>query len=301
MEYRDYYKILGVERNADEKTIKQAYRRLARKYHPDVNKQKGAQERIKEINEAYAVLSDPEKRKRYDSLGQDWQRYAERGGAPSGGPFGGGVRVDFGNLGGFSDFFRTFFADLGVQSDQFTDLGAGFGRPGRARGHDLEAQVDVSFEESYHGTRRTVMTHDGRQLDIKIPAGVRNGSRIRVASEGGNIYLTVNVMAHRLFERKNDDLHIELPIAVPEAALGAEIEVPTLKGKVSMKIPPETSSGKTFRLPGYGMPRLKAGGTGDQYVKVKVVVPLNLTDREKKLFEELKLSRKENPRAYLSQ
>ena len=273
MKYKDYYKVLGVERNADGKTIKQAYRRLARKYHPDVNKSKSAAERIKEINEAYAVLSDQEKRKRYDTLGQDWQRYAQGGWQTTGSPFGSGVHVEFGNLGGFSDFFKTFFGDLGVQSDLFSPFGGGFGRGGFGRsprgtaeatvGADLETEVDISLEEACRGTRRTVMSEDGRRLEVKVPAGVRNGSRVRVAGEGeagprggprGDIYLKVRVLPHPYFELKNDNLYLELPITVAEAALGAEVEVPTFKGSVSMKIPPETSSGKTFRLPGYGMP-----------------------------------------------
>jgi DnaJ-class molecular chaperone len=154
------------------------------------------------------------------------------------------------------------------------------------------------------------MSEDGRRLEVKVPAGVRNGSRVRVAGEGeagprggprGDIYLKVRVLPHPYFELKNDNLYLELPLTVAEAALGAEVEVPTFKGSVSMKIPPETSSGKTFRLPGYGMPRPKGGGSGDQFVKVKVVISQNLSDREKKLFEELKLLRKENPRAPLYQ
>ncbi len=317
MEYKDYYKILGVDRAADDKTIKQAYRRLARKYHPDVAKTKGTAERFKEINEAYEVLSDPAKRKRYDSLGPDWQRYAQaRAHAEGGsGPFEGfrvhfgGSGADLGDLGGFSDFFRTIFGDLGVRGgDVFADLGAEpRGRPGfrSARGEDAQASIEVSLEEAFHGSTRT-FTVDGRRLEVKIPAGVETGSRVRVSgaapqthagSDRGDLYLTVTVRSHPLFERKGDDLHLELPLTVAEAALGAEVRVPTLKGSVSMKIPPETSSGKTFRLPGYGMPHLKGGGAGDQYVKIKVMLPSGLTAREKALFEELKQLRPENPRA----
>jgi curved DNA-binding protein len=309
MEFKDYYKILGVDRNADEKTIKQAYRRLARKYHPDVSKTRGTAERFKEINEAYEVLSDPEKRKRYDSLGSDWQRYAQAGAGPFEGfrvNFG-GRGADPGDLGGFSDFFRTIFGDLGVRggADPFGNLGSEFGRRPR-RGGDLEAPLTITLEEAFHGARKTLELN-GRRIEVKIPAGVRDSSRVRVSGVGsgddgsrGDLFLQVSVSPHPLFERKGDDLHLELPLTVAEAALGAEVEVPTLKGKVSMRIPPETSSGKTFRLPGYGMPRLSGGGAGDQYVKVKVVVPQNLTEREKKLFEELKLLRKENPRGHLS-
>jgi curved DNA-binding protein len=309
MEYKDYYKILGVDRSADDKAIKQAYRRLARKYHPDVAKTKGTADRFKEINEANEVLSDPEKRRRYDSLGPDWQRYAETGAGPSQGfrvHFGGG---DPGDLGGFSDFFRTIFGDLGVRGGEiFADLGAEpRGRPGfrSARGADAQASVEVSLEEAFHGSRK-LFTIDGRRLEVKIPAGVETGSRVRVTgaapstdarSTRGDLYLTLAVRPHPLFERKGDDLYLELPLTVAEAALGTEVRVPTLKGSVSMKIPPETSSGKTLRLPGYGMPHLKGGGAGDQYVKIKVVVPSGLTDREKALFEELRRLRPDNPRA----
>lgn len=296
MEYKDYYKVLGVARDAADQTIKQAYRRLARKHHPDVSKAKGSADRFKEINEAYEVLSDSEKRKRYDSLGSDWQRYAQAGT----GPFQGFSVHD---LGGFSDFFRTIFGDLGVRGgDVFTEFrGARRRGPGfqPARGEDAEAAVEVSLEDAFNGSRRT-FTVDGRRLEVKIPAGVDTGSRVRVPGVGnGDLYLGVTVRPHPLFERKGDDLYLELPLTVAEAALGTEVRVPTLTGSVSMKIPPETSGGKTFRLPGYGMPHLKGGGTGDQYVKIKVVLPSRLTAREKALFEELGRLRSENPRAHL--
>ncbi len=296
MEYKDYYKVLGVARDADDRAIKQAYRRLARKHHPDVSKAKGSADRFKEINEAYEVLSDPEKRKRYDSLGSDWQRYAQAGT----GPFQGFSVHD---LGGFSDFFRTIFGDLGVRGgDVFTEFrGARRRGPGfqPARGEDAEAAVEVSLEDAFNGSRRT-FTVDGRRLEVKIPAGVDTGSRVRVPGVGnGDLYLAVTVRPHPLFERKGDDLYLELPLTVAEAALGTEVRVPTLKGSVSMKIPPETSGGKTFRLPGYGMPHLKGGGAGDQYVKIKVVLPSGLTAREKALFEELGRLRPDNPRAQM--
>jgi DnaJ-class molecular chaperone len=305
MEYRDYYKILGVDRSADDKAIKQAYRRLARKHHPDVSKAKGSAERFKEINEAYEVLSDPDKRQRYESLGPDWQRYAEAGaGGPSQGfrVHFGGRGADLGDLGGFSDFFRTIFGDLGVRGgDPFAEVRDGRRRTGfqGARGEDTQAQVEVSLEDAFHGSTRT-FTADGRRLEVKIPPGVDTGSRVRVPGVGnGDLYLSVTVRPHPLFERKGDDLHLELPLTVAEAALGTEVRVPTLKGSVSMKIPPETSGGKTFRLPGYGIPHLKGRGAGNQYVKIKVVLPSGLTAREKALFEELKQLRPENPRAHL--
>jgi DnaJ-class molecular chaperone len=353
MEFKDYYKTLGVERTADDKAIKTAYRRLARKHHPDVNR--GNAERFKEISEAYTVLSDPEKRKRYDTLGPDWERYAQAGaGAAAGGrspfegrPFG-DQNVRFtqeGDLGGFSDFFRTIFGDLGgfrrgepgggateFDLSDLGDLGGGFG-PGAGRGSDVEAGIELTLEEAFQGTRKAVSieldepcpqcggsgnvnrrpcprcrgggwTKSTRNLDVKIPAGVDTGSRVRVAAEGagggtshrgdrGDLYLRVTVKPHPRFERKGDDLYVDLPLPVAVAALGGEVSVPTLKGQVSMKIPAETSSGKTFRLPGYGMPRLKGGGAGDEYVRVQIVIPTGLGPREKALFQELQKLRAE--------
>ena len=343
--YKDYYQILGVPKNADAKAIKSAYRKLARKYHPDQNPgNKAAAERFKEINEANEVLSDPEKRQRYDTLGPDWARYADAGaggfGGQRGGP-GGGYRVHVdqsGDLGGFSEFFRTIFGDLGArqggfQGVEFEDRGPfRSGARGR-RGGDLETEVEISLEEAEAGARRTVEFQEqagcgtcggtGRQgkavcptcggsgrvsrsnrVEVKIPAGVRDGSRVRAAGEGGtgvgggargDLYLRVHVTPHPIFERREDDLHVELPIAAWEAALGADVQVPTLRGKVSMKIPPETSSGRTFRLPGYGVPHLK-GGKGDQFVRVRVVVPTGLSPRERELFEELRTLRPTPPR-----
>jgi molecular chaperone DnaJ len=344
--YKDYYDILGVPKTADAKAIKQAYRKLARKYHPDQNPgNKAAAERFKEVNEANEVLSDPEKRRRYDELGADWARYADAGPGGFGGFSGGGgdpggyrVHVDqTGDLGDFSEFFRTFFGEAGrgrgFEGADFEERSP-FGRRGRARrGQDLETEVEITLEEAYAGTRRTVAFQQlepcgtcggsGRQgktacgtcggtgrvprdyrIEVKIPAGVRDGARVRAAGEGGagtsggtrgDLYLRVHVPPHPVFERREDDLHVELPIAVWEAALGAEVEVPTLRGKVSMKIPPETSSGRTFRLPGYGLPHVK-GGRGDQYVRVRTVVPRDLSAKERSLFEELRAERPTPPR-----
>jgi molecular chaperone DnaJ len=339
VDFKDYYKILGVDRKADDKTIKSAYRRLARKYHPDVAKTKDATDRFKEVSEAYEVLSDPEKRRRYDSLGPDWQRYTQ---APPAGPPGGGFRVEYGgdpgNLGDFSEFFRSIFGDLGAHARRGARSGGirfdeGFDRT--PRGADVEAGVEISLDEAFHGARKTfamdleepcaVCGGSGnvqgkpcaacggggwqraqRQVDVKIPAGVKSGQRVRVSGEGtgapgarGDLYLSVTVAAHPFFERKGDDVHLTLPITAPEAALGTSIEVPTLRGKVSMKVPPATSSGRAFRLPGYGMPRLKGGGAGDQFVTIKVVMPSELTSEERELYEKLKALRSDNPRAYL--
>lgn len=343
VEFKDYYAILGVQRSADDKTIKSAYRRLARKYHPDVAKGKDAGgDRFKELSEAYEVLSDPEKRRRYDTLGPDWQRQAQPG--PTGQP--GGVHVEYGEGGDFSEFFRTIFGDQGGRgasragrggSINLEDLLGGRSARQSARGHDVQANVTISLEDAYSGARKTfgfdveepcatchgaghvggkpcptchgggweVRRHD---VDVKIPAGVRSGQKVRVAGEGGgaagargDLYLVVTVSPHAQLERKGDDLLVTLPITAPEAALGTSVDVPTLRGKVSMKIPPATSSGRTFRLPGYGMPRPKGGGYGDQLVSVKVVMPADLTDDEKALYEKLKALRSESPRSAYAQ
>ena len=340
VEFKDYYKILGVDRKADDKTIKSAYRKLARKYHPDVNK--GKDDKFKEISEAYEVLSDPEKRRRYDTLGPDWQRYAQQT------PPDGGFRTEhFEGAGDFSDFFRTIFGDLGGGTRASAGRGRGPGfrvedlfgdasRAGRGRGSDVQAAVEISLDEAFHGARKS-FTMEGqepcptcrgagnvngnscetcggsgwqrtqRQLDVRIPAGVRTGQRVRVSGEGGDgsagggrgdLYLEITVAPHPQFERKGDDILLELPITAPEAALGATVEVPTLKGKVSMKIPPATSSGRTFRLRNYGMPKPKNAGAGDQLVKVKIVLPSLLTEEETQLYQQLKALRTDNPRAY---
>jgi DnaJ-class molecular chaperone len=345
VEFKDYYKILGVARDADDKAIKSAYRKLARKYHPDVAKGKDSTDRFKEVTEAYEVLSDPEKRRRYDTLGPDWHRFAA-GRAPD--PGGGFTYTtgDIGDIGDFSDFFRTIFGDMGARprrgagrsgfgiEDLFTG-GPSERRTRSARGDDVQASVEITLDEAFQGTRKTFTLETNepcatchgagnvggrpcstcggtgwqlgrRQLDVKIPAGVKTGQRVRVSGEGGgqtgargDLYLVVTVAPHPLFERRGDDLHLELPITAPEAALGATVEVPTLRGRVSMKVPPATSSGRTFRLPGYGMPRLKGGGPGDQLVHVKIVMPSDLAAAERELYERLKAMRTDNPRAYL--
>jgi DnaJ-class molecular chaperone len=348
VEFKDYYKILGVDRKADDKAIKSAYRRLARKHHPDVAKGKDSGgDRFREIAEAYEVLSDREKRQRYDTLGADWQRHVQAPPPGSGGFGGGGFRVEHSeDAGDFSDFFRTIFGDAGARMGgrgrgpgfRVEDL---FGQAerdgGRRRGGDVQAAVEISLDEAFHGARKTFTLeaqepcpachgaghvkdkvceacggngwkHAQRQLDVRIPAGVRTGQRVRVAGEGGgaaggggrgDLYLEITVAPHPFFERKGDDIHLELPITAPEAALGATLEVPTLKGKVSMKVPPATSSGRMFRLRGYGMPKPRTGSGGDELVKVKIVMPSSLTEAETELYEKLRTLRTDNPRAYL--
>jgi molecular chaperone DnaJ len=320
---KDYYQILGVNRNASEKEIKQAYRRLARKHHPDLNPgDKSAEARFKEINAAHEVLSNPEKRKKYDRFGDQWE-YAEQF-AKAGGQ--GGVRWDFGKSGAsfeygdpreFGDIFSSLFGDAGVGSRR---------KRGPQRGQDVESPVEVSLEEAYHGSRRviqlqtteactacggtgrvgnrvcTICSGTGgkvipRRLEIKIPPGVRDGSRIRMGGEGvpgrgggskGDLYLVVKVLPHKLFERKGDDLHTEVPVPLATALLGGEVRLPTLDGNLSLKIPPETQNGKVFRLGGKGMPQLGNANYGNMFAKVNVVLPTNLTEEERRLFERLR-------------
>ncbi|MDE3193630.1 MAG: DnaJ domain-containing protein [Chloroflexota bacterium] len=322
VEYKDYYKILGVAKNAKPEEIKKAYRRLARQYHPDLNKGTDAEQRFKEINEAQEVLLDPEKRSRYDQLGPDWERYA-RSGAPGGAPGGGFQWVFTGTPGAggqdfsqFSDFFRTVFGDVGGFGG--AGMGQTRGRPnGRARGYaqqgeDLESEVDVTLPEAYRGTERSIEIRgeDGKskRLDVKIPAGVKDGQRIRLAGQGapgarggpaGDLYLRVRVHPHPFFRREGDDVHVDLPIALHEAMLGEEVTVPTLKGRVSLKIPPETQNGRTIRLAGQGMPR-PSGGHGDMYVTVKVVLPQKLSSDERDAIQKLAAHRAgENVRSHL--
>jgi curved DNA-binding protein len=320
MEYKDYYKILGVDRNADEKEIKRAYRKLARKFHPDVNPgNKAAEEKFKEINEAHEVLSDPDKRTKYDQLGANWQQWQRMGRDPgnfdwsqwfaggSGGGAPGGVRVEwsgdvgdlFGGAGGFSDFFRAIFGEMG---------GAGragvAGRPfGGAtgqralRGQDMEAHVEITLEEAAQGTTRTLERDDGRQIRIKIPPGARTGSKIRVAGKGGpgygggtpgDLFLVIRVKPHSVFRRNGNDLRCDVSADLYTAVLGGEVQVPTLNGNVSLKIPASTNSGKTFRLRGKGMPDPhKPAQRGDLLATVQIKVPQKLAARERKLFEEL--------------
>lgn len=310
MEFKDYYKILGVDRGADQKTINQTFRRLARESHPDVNKKKGAEERFKEINEAHQVLGDPAKRAKYDQIfdayqsgGLPWQdllgRAARAPGAWSG-P--GGVTFEVGSAedlehlfgrgaaGGFSDFFQQLFGG-----------GGGFGRA-RTRVQEpqrLESAIEIALEDAYRGARLKVNIPEiHRTLDVEIPKGVRSGQTIRLAGavDGQDLYLRVQIAPHRLFERTADDLTIEVPVTVSEAALGGEIEVPTLDGRITMTVLPGTQPGRRFRLKGLGMPRPRGEGRGDLYARVRIVVPTGLSARERELFEELRKARHENPR-----
>lgn len=295
---RDYYEVLGVSRNADEKEIKRAFRRLARKYHPDANPgDKEAEKRFKEISEAYAVLSDPKKRVEYDQFG----RAQGFPGGP-GGPGGFHWETTFGPGYGFQDFAG--FEDL---------LGDLLGRTGasqrRQRGRDVTVEMDLTLREAYTGTTRqvTIPTQPPKRLEVKIPAGVQTGAKIRLAGQGeagptgvrGDLYLIPRVLPDERFTRQGDDLYTEVPVTYPEAALGAEIEVPTMEGKVKTRLPAGTSSGRQLRLAGKGMPRVRGGGRGDLYAKIYIVVPKELTPEERRLTEKLGELRRANPRATL--
>jgi curved DNA-binding protein len=332
VDYKDYYQVLGVAKNASEKEIKQAFRKLARKHHPDVNPgDRGAEQKFKEINEAHEVLSDPEKRRKYDQLGSNWKQYEQYARGPSpGGPGGfGGFRVDFegAGAGGFSDFFKTFFGggiDLEDLFGQAAGGGGGFRGARRERGargfggapeppRDVSAVVEVSLEEAYHGTTRRLSLEGGagaESFEVRIPAGVREGSKVRVPGKGeksfgggaGDLYLEVKIKPHPLYRREGDDLYVDVPITFAEAALGAEIEVPTLSGRARIRVPAGSQTGRLMRLKGKGMPRLKSPKgeeAGDLFTKLVVVVPKELKPREQELVKELQTLRSDNPRAHL--
>ena len=292
---KNYYDILGVKRDASEKEVRQAYRRLARKYHPDVNPgDETAEAAFKEMNEAHEVLSDPENRQKYDRFGENW-KHADQFTQSHGGP-------------GAGHFTWSTEGDLfsGMRSPHMDDIlgeflgGRGFGRTTTTsrRRVRLEQPVEVTLEEAFSGTTRVIqmaggLQGGGRRLEVKIPAGVDNGSRIRVRTEnpssGEDVYLVVSVKPHPSYERKGSDLYTKVNVPLVDAVLGGEVEVPTLADKVLLKIPPETQNGRSFRLSGKGMPRLDLSQTrGSMYVIAQISIPSNLSEREKELFQELR-------------
>jgi DnaJ-class molecular chaperone len=323
VKFKDYYDVLGTSKTATEDDIRKAYRALARKYHPDVNPgDKSAEDRFKEINEAYEVLSDPDKRKRYDQLGPNWKAGSDFTPPPGWqnanvefGGFGNGFGAGRGS-GGFSDFFESLFGGR-----RGARTGPGF----RMRGDDIDAEITLSLEEAHRGVTRSISlqvnepcpdcggsgTKGGkscptcrgngvirrqRSFDVTIPAGVRDGSVIRLAGQGepgangapsGDLFLHVRIEPHRLFEIVSEnDIQVEVPISPWEAALGAKIAVPTLEGDVEMNIPASTQGGRRLRLRGQGLNK-REGGRGDEYVKLKIVIPPKLTTKEKQLFQKL--------------
>jgi len=336
VEFKDYYATLGVAKTATEKELKAAYRKLARKHHPDVNPgDKSAESRFKEINEAYEVLGDPDKRRKYDELGANWRLYeqAQQQGQPfpGGSPFGGfggpgeggawtinmgggpgGYRTMteeemhemFGSEDPFSNFFHTFFGGGGG--------GAGEGRargraPRPARGRDIESDAELTLEEAYHGAMRRISITQGghaRSVDVRIPAGVKDSSRVRASGEGeagsggaasGDLFLRVHIRPHPVFERKGDDLYVKVPVPVTTAVLGGEAQVPTVTGSVRLKVPETTQPGQTFRLKGHGMPVVgKPDVKGDLYATADVQLPRGLNADQRKLWEQIRQSESRN-------
>ncbi|MGE0128566.1 MAG: DnaJ C-terminal domain-containing protein [Blastocatellales bacterium] len=348
VKFHDYYQTLGVARGASEDEIKKAYRKLARKYHPDVNPgDKSAEEKFKELSEAYEVLSDAEKRRRYDQLGANWKAGADFTPPPGWGPYGGrhgaweNVRVDYGDLGdifggaagarGFSDFFETLFGAKGARGARG---GAARGAGVAMRGQNVEAEMEIGLEDAHRGATRAIKIQtsvpcpecngaggiNGRPcptcrgagivaqpktLDVSIPAGVREGSVIRLAGQGepgtgaappGDLLLRLRLKPHRLFSvTPEGDVQIDLPVAPWETALGARVNVPTLDGSVEMTIPAGAQGGQRLRLRGLGLNR-RSGGRGDEYVRLKIVTPPNPTETERALFEQLAAESRFNPR-----
>ncbi len=324
---RDYYEALGIARGAEAKEIRSAYRKLARKFHPDVNpNDKAAEARFKEINTAHEVLSDPEKRKKYDKYGDRWEMADQieeanrRGGAGGGANFRGAQGAE--GFGDFGSIFDTFFR---------RERGGPRAAPGNRRGQDIETPVEISLEEAFHGTTRTVNlqspepcktcggsgevagaichTCEGmgtvtrpRRLEVRIPAGVKTGSRVRVAGEGrpgsgrgaaGDLYLVTTVLPHAKFERKGDDLTTEVDVPLLDAVLGGEVTVPTLSGRVALRIPELSQNGRQIRLSGKGMPVLGSSDNkhGDLFVRVRVQLPEQLTTEEREHFEAMRSAR----------
>jgi len=314
VQYKDYYEILGVPRNASDAELKKAFRKLAREYHPDVAKdKKRAEEKFKEINEAYEVLGDATKRKRYDELGANWKSGADFqpppgwenvAGQQSRGRGGQGDNFEyhFGGT-GFSDFFEQLFGSRGGRRGGFSGFGNMQGQEFAERGRDVEGDLMVALEEAAHGSVRSVSVRQNSHThtyQVRIPAGVTEGQRLRVAGRGetgsgggeaGDLYLRVRLARHPDFDVQGHDLIHEAEIAPWEAVLGAEISVPTLTGQVSIKIPPGTQSGQKLRVRGRGL-----SSAGDLYAVMKIVVPAKVSDDEKKLWEQLKRESRFNPR-----
>lgn len=336
VKYRDYYEILGVKRDASEEEIKKAYRKLARKYHPDINKDPEAENRFKEINEAHEVLSDPEKRKRYDTLGSNWhtgqdftpppgwenaQFHFGRGDGPRGFEF-----HSFGGGSGFSDFFEALFGGGGFEN--LFESQAGTRSRTRSRpfthnhaqpastGQDAEVDLEISLEDAYHGTQKSIALHvqepdeQGRwiskrkHIDVKIPAGTRDGTRIRLRGQGGkgshggpdgDLYIKIRLAKHPLFRVEDFNLEADLPITPWEAALGANVQASTLDGRVTVHIPAGSNSGQRLRLKGKGLP-MKGGKRGDQYLRLQIAVPNTLSAEEKELYQKLAHISKFDPR-----
>ena len=313
MEFKDYYKVLSVEKSATKDEIKRAFRRLARKYHPDVSKEKDAEEKFKEVKEAYEVLTDPEKRKAYDNLGADWRHGQDFTPPPGWEQSAGGFYTNNFNQGGaegFSDFFSELFGGRGGFHSQRGGRAHGF----QSKGQDASVKILIGLEDAYHGATRQInlqipeMDQHGqvinktKSLRVKIPQGVTQGQQIRLPGQGnpgmgggpaGDLYLEIEFQDHPLYSVKNKDIYVNIPITPWEAALGATIKAPTLGGDVDVKIPTGSQSGKKLRLKGKGLP---AKESGDQYIVLQIVVPQADTEAKRKLYETMAKEMAFNPR-----
>lgn len=312
MEYRDYYQALGVSKSATQDELKKAYRKLARQHHPDVNPDdKSAEERFKQINEAYEVLSDPDKRQQYDQFGSQWQQYQQMGGRPD--DFWqqyanqGGARVNMEDLesilrgfggsssSGNSSFFDMLFGNMGGQRGGF--------QPQPQRGRNVELTVEVTLEEAFHGATRQVTKADGQLAQVNIPRGVKTGSKIRVKGGGslggqggpaGDLYLVVQELPHPQFERRGQDLYVSVKVDLYTVVLGGKVDVPTLERTGALTIPPETQNGRVFRITGQGMPELRhPDRRGNLFATVEVEIPQKLSEAEREMFHQLRAMRAE--------
>lgn len=314
--YRDYFKVLGVDRGADADTIKRSFRKLARQYHPDVNPgNQGAEAKFKEISEAYEVLSDPDKRRRYEQFGQYWNQ-------AGGGSGMGGVDVDFGRYGNFDDFINDLLGRFGGPGGGAGFAGApggfggfgsgfpgGFGAPGASVGRgvplnlDAEASINLSFAEAFRGCERTLAVNDER-VQVRIPAGVKPGSRLRLKGKGnlqpgtgrrGDLYLNLQVQDHPIWTLDGDQLKADLPLSLDELALGGEVRVATPDGEATVTVPPAMAVGRSLRLKGKGWPR--AGGRGDLLLSLSLKQPASYSEQERELLEQLRAARSSDPRS----
>lgn len=324
MEYKDYYKILGVSRDASQDEIKKKYRKQAAKYHPDKNPDdKSAEDKFKEIGEAYEVLKDPEKRNLYDKVGSDWKKYQQAGASADDfnwGQYsnrGGGQRINMedlfgggrGGAGGggspFSSFFETIFGGgdpFAGQQSRGRQYQSNARTAPRQKGRDTQAKVDVELKEILTGVEKQFRIN-GERVKLKIPAGIENGKKLKLKGKGqssptggskGDLFLKVNVIEPEGFERKGDDIYQKMPIDLYTAVLGGEFTAQTLNGKIKLNIPPETQNGRTFRLPGRGLPHFKKNSKkGDYYLKTVITIPEKLTEKEKELFRKLAEERRD--------
>lgn len=320
MDYKDYYKILGVDRKASQDEIKKAYRRLAKQYHPDVNKTAEAEEKFKSIGEAYEVLKDPEKRQTYDQFGSQWKQ-AGSAGAGAGG-FGGGWDFSGGARQGghvdFSQFFEEMFGGAQQSShSQWSNDGFASGHARPSKGEDLKTTINIDIEDSFNGINRSInlklpdvdargrVTNVTKTLNVKVPKGIQQGQTIRLSGQGGvsstggtrgDLLLEVNFNEHRLYELEGKDIYLNLPLAPWEAALGARVEIPTLSGKIGLKIPADSQQGRKFRLKDRGLPGKEAG---DFYIVLQITLPPSSDAQAKAFYQQMQDTLDFNPRQYL--